>query len=323
MKKLKLKILVVIAIIGIFTIGMPILSYGTNENIVVVKEAENEYIIYIEECLDKEFEFAFSNNASDNIDTLHFIPSAVDTANGTNNIAYVDSTNIAMFTNETYMWVKIDGEIKISAREIDIKDNITKMQLENTEKISKTIPIELGQEQIVNTVNAQGTKITETVGIVKLLNELTNAQYQLIKRPTAGANNDFFALAELLEKNEFTDTYTQIKASKEFVKLYDELYNSLNSEDWKTVENLKIEQPVEAETGDQYILWLKGDNIQDVHFLTSFREYEEDYIKEEITTKLPYTYDNNIVLVILGIVIVAIIVVSIRIAMLKKKEMSK
>ena len=89
------------------------------------------------------------------------------------------------------------------------------------------------------------------------------------------------------------------------------------------IENSKVQQPSEAENGDQYILWVKGDNIKDVHFLTSYREYEEEFIKEEIRTKLPYTYDNNTILIVLGIVIVAIIVVSIRIAILKKKEMKK
>ena len=30
-----------------------------------------------------------------------------------------------------------------------------------------------------------------------------------IKRPETGADNDLFALAELIEKNEFTDAYTR------------------------------------------------------------------------------------------------------------------
>ena len=56
---------------------------------------------------------------------------------------------------------------------------------------------------------------------------------------------------------------------------------------------------------------------------------EEDIIKtktsyekvtEEITVKLPVTGDNNTLLIVLGILVVAIIVVSIRIKSLKKEN---
>ena len=47
MKTSKLKILLMIVIIGILTVGMPIIAYGTNENAVVVKQSESEYVIYL------------------------------------------------------------------------------------------------------------------------------------------------------------------------------------------------------------------------------------------------------------------------------------
>ena len=49
----------------------------------------------------------------------------------------------------------------------------------------------------------------------------------------------------------------------------------------------------------------------------------DEVVKEEVKTKLPHTYDNNTILIIFAIVVVAIVAVSIRIAVLKKKEMSK
>lgn len=323
MKSLKLKAFLIMVIIGIFMVCTPKLCYAANEEAVLVKQSENEYIIYMKQYLKQEFEFAFSNDNVADVSTLSFIPSAVDTANGENNIAYVDSASIGMFASKTYMWVKVDGEVKVSAREIDLTDNITKTELESVGTVSKIIPIKLEQEQIVNEVNEEGTQITETVGVVKLLNEMTNGKFQLIKREATVESNNLFALAELIEKNEFTDSYTKIKASKEFIELYNAQYNSLNADNWETIENSTIKQPVEAKTGDQYILYLKGDNIQDVHFLTSYRQYDEDFIKEEIRTKSPNTYDDNTILIALAVVVVAIVLVAIRIAALKKKEMNK
>lgn len=317
MKTSKLKILLMIVIIGILTVGMPIIAYGTNENAVVVKQSESEYIIYLKGYLDKEFKFAFSDNKEANEESLTYTNSAKDTADGENNIAY-SNTELAA---KKYMFVKADAKTEIF--EIDVNDNITKAELENLNTVSKNIPIKLEQEQIVNEVNENGTKITETVGVAKLADNRTDGKYQLIARKTNTDTENFFALAELLEKKQFADKYTEIKASKEFVDLKEKLQGNLSSEEWKNIENNTIKQPNDAQTGDQYILWLKAENDNDVHFLTSYRNYDEEIVEKEIKTVLPYTYDNNTLLVVLGIVIIAIIAVSVRIAILKKKEMSK
>ncbi len=317
MKTSKLKILLMIVIIGILTVGMPIIAYGTNENAVVVKQSESEYLIYLKGYLDKEFKFAFSDNKEANEESLTYTNSAKDTADGENNIAY-SNTELAA---KKYMFVKADAKTEIF--EIDVNDNITKAELENLNTVSKNIPIKLEQEQIVNEVNENGTKITETVGVAKLADNRTDGKYQLIARKTNTDTENFFALAELLEKKQFADKYTEIKASKEFVDLKEKLQGNLSSEEWKNIENNTIKQPNDAQTGDQYILWLTAENDNDVHFLTSYRNYDEEIVEKEIKTVLPYTYDNNTLLVVLGIVIIAIIAVSVRIAILKKKEMSK
>lgn len=317
--KFSLLIIIIMAIMLI-----PFSSYATNENLVVVKQNDEEYIIYISGFLEQEFEFAFSNNSAEEIENLTFISSAVDNPENENNIAYVDdSETIKMFTEKTFMWVKVNGEIKISAQEIEINDNITKAELASIEDVSKKMPIKLEQKQTVNEVNDEGTKITETVGIVTLLNAPIEGEYQLIERTSNDENDTLFALAELIEKNQFTDMYTKVKVSKEFIELCNEQYNSLLSEEWKVIEDSTIYQPNDTKTGDQYILWLRDGNLQDVHFLTSYREYDEEYIKEEVKTKLPYTYDSAATLIALGVVVVAIIVVSVRIVMLNKKEKSE
>lgn len=316
MKNSKLKILLMVVIIGIFTVGMPILAYGANENAVVVKQENNSCIIYVKGYLDKEFQFAISDSKDAEPAETEFVSSAKDTANGENNIAYTTAT-----TTGKYLWVKTDA--KVENFEIDLTDNILKSELENLNNVSKEIPVELKQEQIVNEVNESGTKITETVGVAKIVKSLSNGQYQLVPRTTTTDTENLFALAELLEKNKFTDKYTEIKANKEFLDLKTKLEAELKREDWKQIENYTIKQPEEAQTGDQYILWLKGDNENDVHFLTSLRKYDEAVIEKEIKTKLPYTYDNNTILVVLAIVVALIVIVAIRIVVLKKKEMNK
>ncbi len=316
MNNSKLKILLIVVIIGIFTIGMPIFAYATNEATVIVKQEDNSCIIYVKGYLDKEFQFAFSDSKDVEPAETEFVSSAKDTANGENNIAYTTAT-----TTGKYLWVKTDA--KIENFEIDLTDNILKSELENLNNVSKEIPVELKQEQVVNEVNESGTKITETVGVAKIVKSLSNGQYQLVPRTTTTDTENLFALAELLEKNKFTDKYTEIKANKEFLDLKTKLEAELKREDWKKIENDTIKQPKEAQDGEQYILWLKGDNENDVHFLTSFRKEDEEFIEKEIRTKLPYTYDNNTILVVLAIVVALIVIVSIRIVVLKKKEMSK
>lgn len=320
----KIRILITLIIIGICMITMPIFSYGANEELVIVRNSENNYLIYIKELLNQNFEFAFSNDKNADMETLSFYNSALDEADeDANNIAYVDSSNILIFENKTYMWIKLAGEMVISSREINLDDNITVTELEMIGTTSKTIPVELKQKQIVNEVNDEGTKITETIGVAKISNSFIDAKYQIVPRDDSKDTDRFFALAELIEKNDFTDKYTQIKASKEFFQLCKEQLNGLDSETWIPVQEFLIEQPKDAQTGDQYILYLQSGNMADVHFLTSYREYDEEYVKEQITTILPHTYDNNTILIALGIVVIAIIIVTIRINNLKKKERNK
>jgi len=320
MGKTKKIITLLIAIICI--ISMPIISNATNEEIVIVKESEEQYIIYLKQYLNQEFEFAFSNNKTEDVANLVFENSAKDSAEEkANNIAYVDASTISIFTNPTYMWIKVNGEIKVSEREINLSDNITKANLELVGTTSKTIPVTLEQEEVVNKENEEGTKITETIGVAKLAQEITDAKYQIIKRNASENTEALYELAELIEKNAFTDIYTEITASKEFYELLTSELNNLKEEDWKVVENNTIKQPADAQNGEQYILYVSAGNKADVHFLTSYREYKEEYVKEQITTLLPHTYDNNTILIALGIVVVAIILVTVRIIILKKKEM--
>ncbi len=327
MKFSKLKILLMVVIIGIITVGMPIIAYGTNEDAVIVKQSESEYIIYLKAYLNQEFQFAFSNNKEADVATLAFVNSAVDSAQGTNNIAYVnDDATIALFANKTYLWVKTNEQMKISGLEIDINDNITKIELENMSKVSTIIPVKLEEKdlearKVTDATTGDKYTLTTRVGVAVLQKDILNGKYQLIKEKSSREYENLYSLAELLQKNEFTDKYTKIKASKEFLDLATKLHNELKEENWKTVSEKMVYQPEDTKTGDKFILWLKGDKIEDVHFLESKMEETPKYEKEK--TILPYTFDDNTILIVLAIVVVAIAIVIVRIMILKKKEMNK
>lgn len=327
MIKTKLKVVLTIAILALAVLIIPGICYaeeGTNDGVVIVKTSTDRYLIYIKDYLDVDFKFALSTDGTETPSI--FTNFAVDTVDAQNHIAFSETGT------EEYLWVKVGDEIKISGRKIDLTDNITMAELEGIENISKTIEIEIGVSEPVETMmkdEATGDEYKKTVkvGTVKIITPISNGRYQLVKRLSNEKTNQFFALAELIEKNNFTDKYAVIKTAKEFTDLKAELRASLS--DWKDVVDATVKQPEDAEDGEQYILWLKEDKstvniaMEDVHFLTSVKEESIEKITEDVTTLLPKTYDDNTILFAFIAVVIAIVAVAIRISFLKKKEMSK
>lgn len=327
MIKTKLKVVLAIAILALAVLIIPGICYaeeGTNDGVVIVKTSTDRYLIYIKDYLDVDFKFALSTDGTETPSI--FTNFAVDTVDAQNHIAFSETGT------EEYLWVKVGDEIKISGRKIDLTDNITMAELEGIENISKTIEIEIGVSDPVETMmkdEATGDEYKKTVkvGTVKIITPISNGRYQLVKRLSNEKTNQFFALAELIEKNNFTDKYAVIKTAKEFTDLKAELRDSLS--DWKDVVDATVKQPEDAEDGEQYILWLKEDEstvniaMEDVHFLTSVKEESIEKITEDVTTLLPKTYDDNTILFAFIAVVIAIVAVAIRISFLKKKEMSK
>lgn len=327
MIKTKLKVVLTIAILALAVLIIPGICYaeeGTNDGVVIVKTSTDRYLIYIKDYLDVDFKFALSTDGTETPSI--FTNFAVDTVDAQNHIAFSETGT------EEYLWVKVGDEIKISGRKIDLTDNITMAKLEGIENISKTIEIEIGVSDPVETMmkdEATGDEYKKTVkvGTVKIITPISNGKYQLVKRLSNEKTNQFFALAELIEKNNFTDKYAVIKTAKEFTDLKAELRDSLS--DWKDVVDATVKQPEDAEDGEQYILWLKEDEstvniaMEDVHFLTSVKEESIEKITEDVTTLLPKTYDDNTILFAFIAVVIAIVAVAIRISFLKKKEMSK
>ena len=107
--------------------------------------------------------------------------------------------------------------------------------------------------------------------------------------------------------------YAKLEVANKFSNYYNRLVPDIDDANWIKVNNNTILQPEESHNGEQYILWLKTENNRenkiDVQFLTCFEDYKPEVISEKITTKLPVTYDNPILFIILAVLVVAFVVV--------------
>ena len=325
MTKLKSKLIISTIVFILAIITMQLSIYATNDNIEIVEKSSTDYLIYIKDNLSTDFEFAFSNNKNEDKGTLTFKKAETDSASKTaNKIAFINSTTIELFENPTYMWVKdANGNYILDGIEIDIKEAITDKELDNIANTTKIIPVDTKQTNTTKE-EADGKTIITTVGKVILSETKGYYEYIIVKLPYADDYENLEKLATRISKfNDETDMYTKISVYKEFNKLVEELRPNSTS-NWIKVESNEIEQPEDAENGTKYVLWINENNgensKQDVQFLTSQKEVSEEKIIETITTKLPVTYDNNVLLIVLAILIVAAVAVFIRIKVLSKKE---
>lgn len=313
MRNLKLKIIFLVGIFSlILLLGLPV--NAANENVQLVKQTETDYLIYINGNLDSSFEFAFSDDNTADKETLTYLSAATDSAEGGNYIAYINSYT----TENKYMWAKdAEGTYFVEGVELDLSKAIPADELTAIQNVTKKIAVDTEQVQ-VEEKTIDGNKVTVTTGKVVFENE-GNYEYQIVKLPNTTEYNELMDLAERISKiNSTTDMYTKLGLYTEFNNLYNELSSALIEENWIDVQNQEILQPEDTENGDKYVLWIREGNTIDAQFLTS--KYVEEKVTEEITVKLPVTGDNNILLIVLGILVLAIIVVSIRIKSLKKEN---
>lgn len=317
MQNLKSKMIFLLGIFLIVSCLLGISVYATNENVQIVKKSDNEYLIYVKNNLDDSFEFAFSDHNTVDKTTLTYSSAAKDAVTGGNYIAFINEYT----TEHKYMWVRnSEGEYILNAVELDLTKAIDNYDLENIQKVTKLIEADTDQVK-VEEKDVNGSKVKVTTGKVVLKNE-GDYQYQIVKLPNGEEYNRLMDLAERISKfdNETNlDMYTKLEVYNEFSTLFNNLKHNLDYDKWVDVEGNEIYQPSDAKNGDKYVLWIKeGREKIDAQFLTS--KYVEEKVVEKITTKLPVTYDNNILLIVLGILVIAIIVVSIRIKSLEKES---
>ena len=295
---------------------------ATNEKLEIVKTSD-EYLLYVSTIMEKEFDFIFTKDESLEASALDFSTAinSIKDAEG-NNVAYVDSTLENTYfkdangeTANAYMWIK-QGEEVSGPILVDLNTAITQEVIDFVSKTTTRIPVTIGQEER-DPVTEGNTTLTTTVGYLQIeAQEGYTYEYQLVKLP----NKDYTRFVELAKeissfaKN--SNSYGNISKINEFYNLYNELI----PKKWNKVVDDRIEQPEEARNGDEYVVWIRstnsnGENIVDVQFMTSVREEREktsiETVKEEVTktTKLPVTFDSNMILIIVfAVIIVAIIV---------------
>jgi hypothetical protein len=323
MKKLKSRLLVLTLTLILLLLTMPIAVYAANENVEMIKQSDGNYLIYIKNNLKTDFEFAFSNDASADKTGLTYIAAGKDSLDAdANSVAYVNSTILPTFSAPTYMWARITATENyiVEKVQIDLSKAVEENELQFATQITRLIPVDT-KEIEVTTQTVDGKTIIKKVGKVKILGGNANYSYQLIRLPATSEYTSFIDLAEKISKfDASTNIYTIIETNRTFLGLYHSLKPSVSDSKWTAVSNNQILQPEDTENNERYVLWIKSDTTTDVQFMTSYKEYTEEKVKETITTRLPVTYDNNILLVVFGTLSVAIIVTYIAIKTLQKKQ---
>ena len=337
MKAKKIMTVLVIAIILIGIVSVPVLA-STNEK-VILKNSDNEYLIYFKEFCKKEFQFAISKDSKTAEADLNFVNSAKDqpaSAAGTLNVAYIDEASFENIFGKNptslvaYIWVKdAEDNTLIKADKLDLNEAVTDKMIETVNGTTKRIDVDT-EKQYQRNVVEDGVSKTVTVGKV-VLNEKEGAKYSYVLTKLDDKTTDANKLFELADtlKNSIDDTYTNLSLSKQFYDLYVKLMPS--DSEWTAVENSEILQPETARTGDKYIVYIKEANGQtttvDAKLLLSKYDYEEKRVKEEDkviteTVKLPVTFDSGAILfTVLGIIIIALaILIFIRVKSNKKAE---
>ena len=310
-KKSKIIIAFLLVILMLISI-LQIKSLAANPNdsdMVVIKENDEQYLIYINGLLNEKFEFAFADSAD--ASNLSYIESIEDD-NG-NSIAYVDSGLINQYfnTDNTYIWVSTENETLISGEKIVLTDVKTVQELQGIENITKNITVESSAED--EKIKINGTEGTE--------------YYYKFFAP--GSSEEYNKLLNLVNEisgfNGETDMFTKLQAYCELEDVYNSLVSNLGDDNWTKAENLEITKPYGAKENEQYVLWLKDSNGNiDVQFLTAYERevtiVDEVEKTEEVTVSLPVTYDNMTGLFIALAVVVLAIVVIIAMKIISKKR---
>ena len=309
--KIKIAIILGVFLILSFIFGTHVLA--VNDNLQIVKESDSKYLIYVKDNLDKTFEFAFADTTTEPASS-EYKDAGTDAASGGNYIAYLDEHSTA----NKYLWVKNSEGYVLEGVEVNLDEAIRKADLEDIATVTKRIDVDTTKTNVEDK-EIDGNTVTVTTGKV-VINDEGEFKYQIFKVSDSEDYADLMDLAERISKfNDDTDMYTQVEVYREFFDLFNGLARDLVAEDWKDIEKNEILQPSDAKNGDKYVVWILQDgDILDAQFMTS--KYEEAKVKEKITTKLPVTYDDNRLLIVLVVLAIATVAVSIRINNLKKDE---
>lgn len=345
MKKTSIKLLSVLAII-LFIAVTPMVVLATNENVSVVKSQENEYIIYIKDYTDKKFKYAFTSIEKENLQQmdLFYINSIPDGLGNQTALLNLNAKTYEKLKSGTiYMWAKDENEkLILDGLQLDLKDVLTKENLDLVEKTTKRIQVEVAiSKDIIDSTkpvreeDIDGVKETAKAGYLKITdNKDSKYYYQRVKTLDSVEYAKLMDLAEEMNQDyDKANMYEKVQLAEKFYSQYSKL---INEADWQKVTDLTVKQPESTEqsngVGDKYIVLLKkvdkdGITTTDAQFLQEYYDYEPNVKKEQIVTKetakLPITYDSIVLIIVLAVVLIALVVVFIRMKKLNKKDETK
>ena len=298
-KKSKILMIVLLSVIILLSI-LQIKSSATSSDIMIVKQSDNQYLIYVDKMVNENFNFAFSNSKEE----TNLIYTTAGKDSDGNYIAYVNQELKDNYFNSetTYMWVETKaGEVVVSGEQITLNDARTLAQLNQIENITKSITVNSSAEEEKIKINGAQEQ---------------TYYYQFCVASSSEEYNRLLTLVNEINKyDENTNTFVKLQSYNELYSLYNSLLANLEDEDWVEAENLEITKPYEAKENQQYVLWLKdSDGNIDIQFLIAYEEtvttVSERAKIEEVATALPYTYDDTTILFIaLGAVVIAIIAI--------------
>ena len=259
MKPLKLKWVVTIIIILAITLGIQSMVLATNEEIQILKKSDSEYILYLKNHMESEFEFSFSNDQPEDVvkENLRYRKSGTDSIEDGNHIVYIDSElYTTYFSKPTYLWARtLSGEYFAEGIEIDLNDFVTDEDVEFINNMTEVIEVDT-TNTLVTEEEIDDVKITRTIGKIDIKEEGT-IYYQIVNLPASEEYNEFMEIAETIANNQIpSGFYERLEITNKFSKLYNQLVPEIEDANWIEVTDNTILQPEDSEEGEQYIVWL-------------------------------------------------------------------
>ncbi len=319
-KQLYRLITIVLLAFSILAITQMAVYAQDKTKISLLKTSEESYIIYIEDTIDTEFLFSFSNNQETLEDDLIFQASGLDS--NESNVAYMSKELAEDFKDgKVYLWVKVNDVL--TSYEINLNQAVTNEEIEFINSTTKRIEVDTNGSKNTSQ-DVEGVKITHSQGKVTITEEGNAFSYYMVKVANEETTN-FVELANKIMSSEELTNYERVTLAREFTDTYTKMFEEI--ENWEEVpSNKEILQPQESKKNDIYLVWLRNDTTQehDVQILVcdDHQDIEVEEAKKVTTyetTKLPVTYDSIITLILVLVALVAIILVLIVV----KKKLSK
>lgn len=308
-KQLKRLIAIALLVFSILAIMQMAVYAQEKSKVSLLKTSEESYIIYVEDTLNTEFLFSFSENGEANEEDLIFTASGLDSSEA--NVAFLTKDLAESFTGgKAYIWVKTDE--KLTKYEIDLKKAVTNAEIEFVNTTTKRIEVETdGSEKTEQDIN--GVKISHLQGKITITEKGEDFSYHKVKVEDEETTN-FVKLANQIIANKKSSNFEKLALAREFTDTYTKMFEEI--ENWEKVsENKQILQPHESEENDIYLVWIKNNETSehDIQILVcNDGENLEVEPEKKVTvydvTKLPVTYDSIITLIIVLAIIVAIII---------------